>query len=455
MTTTKNNEHKKLNFSSEREQSQACLNSAEHEKNQGRKVLNVPNKREQNQTCSDSAEREGLCPKGNVPNLRFPEFQGEWEMCTFDKIAQYKKGPFGSALKKDIFVPQSEDTIKVYEQQNAIKKDWTLSRYYITKGYFNSHMKQFVAKAGDLIVSCAGTIGEIYELPQDAEEGVFNQALMRVQVNDEAVNKEIFITVFSSIIDKFSRIYSNGSAIKNIPPFADLKKTQVFLPCKEEQKKIAKLLALLDERIATQNKIIDKLQSLIKGIVDCTILRKEKNAIVGDVCSISEQIRAEANIDDIITVRLHGNGVCKSSAENLQLGATQYYRRRAGQLIYGKQNFHNGAIGIVPISLDNGITSKDIPSFDIDEMKCNSVYLLAQLQSPQYYKPAEALTTGTGSKRLKEETFLKMPIVLPNKREQDNIAVLIHRASMNLDYAKRLLELLSIQKQFLLRQMFI
>ena len=358
-------------------------------------------------------------------------------------------------MKKDIFVPQSKDTIKVYEQQNAIKKDWTLSRYYITKGYFNSHMKQFVAKAGDLIVSCAGTIGEIYELPQDAEEGVFNQALMRVQVNDEAVNKEIFITVFSSMIDKFSKIYSNGSAIKNIPPFADLKKTQVFLPCKEEQKKIAKLLVLLDERIATQNKIIDKLQTLIKGIVDSTILRKEKNAIVGDVCSISEQIRAEANIDDIITVRLHGNGVCKSSAENLQLGATQYYRRRAGQLIYGKQNFHNGAIGIVPISLDNGITSKDIPSFDIDEMKCNSVYLLAQLQSPQYYKPAEALTTGTGSKRLKEETFLKMPIVLPNKREQDNIATLIISISANLDQAKKMLDLFSIQKQYLLRQMFI
>ena len=393
--------------------------------------------------------------KLNVPNLRFPEFQGEWEKFTFDEIAQYKKGPFGSALKKDLFVPQSENAIKVYEQQNAIKKDWTLSRYYITKDYFNTYMKQFVAKAGDLIVSCAGTIGEVYELPKDAEEGVFNQALMRVRVNNEIVNKEIFITVFSSIIDKFSKIYSNGSAIKNIPPFADLKRTQVYLPCKEEQIVIAQLLRSLDERIATQNKIIDKLQSLIKGIVDCTILRKGKNAIVGDVCSISEQIRAEANIDDIITVRLHGNGVCKSSAENLQLGATQYYRRRAGQLIYGKQNFHNGAIGIVPISLDNGITSKDIPSFDIDEMKCNSVYLLAQLQSPQYYKPAEALTTGTGSKRLKEETFLKMPIVLPNKREQDNIAVLIHRASMNLDHAKRLLELLSIQKQFLLRQMFI
>ena len=257
--------------------------------------------------------------------------------------------------------------------------------------------------------------------------------------------------------DRFINFAMSGAKGVKMPrgDKEQMKTYEIGLPSIEEQKKIAKLLSLLDERITTQNKIIDKLQSLIKGIVDCTILRKEKNAIVGDVCSISEQIRAEANIDDIITVRLHGNGVCKSSAENLQLGATQYYRRRAGQLIYGKQNFHNGAIGIVPISLDNGITSKDIPSFDIDEMKCNSVYLLAQLQSSQYYKPAEALTTGTGSKRLKEETFLKMPIVLPNKREQDNIAVLIHRASMNLDHAKRLLELLSIQKQFLLRQMFI
>lgn len=248
--------------------------------------------------------------------------------------------------------------------------------------------------------------------------------------------------------------YAQGTKQQNLS-YDILEKFRIAYPNTKEQEKLNKFISLLDERISTQSKIIDKLQSLIKGIVDSTILRKEKNAIVGDVCSISEQIRAEANIDDIITVRLHGNGVCKSSAENLQLGATQYYRRRAGQLIYGKQNFHNGAIGIVPISLDNGITSKDIPSFDIDEMKCNSVYLLAQLQSPQYYKPAEALTTGTGSKRLKEETFLKMPIVLPNKREQDNIATLIISISANLDQAKKMLDLFSIQKQYLLRQMFI
>ena len=195
-------------------------------------------------------------------------------------------------MKKDLFVPQSENAIKVYEQQNAIKKDWTLSRYYITKDYFNAHMKQFVVKAGDLIVSCAGTIGEVYELPKDAEEGVFNQALMRVRVNNGVVNEEIFITVFSSMIDKFSKIYSNGSAIKNIPPFADLKRTQVYLPCKEEQIVIAQLLRSLDERIATQNKIIEKLQSLIKGIRNDVFGKFRKsvgvNAMVGDVLSYEQ-----------------------------------------------------------------------------------------------------------------------------------------------------------------------
>ena len=360
--------------------------------------------------------------KLNVPNLRFPEFQGEWITCKIKEVLSLGNGRDYKHL--------SNGNIPVFG----------------TGGYMTS-VDECLYDGETTFIGRKGSINKPF---------YYNGKFWTVDT--------LFYThSFNSITPKFTYClfqtinwlkYNEASGVPSLSKDT-IEKIKIKIPGLKEQNKIAKLMFSLDERIATQNKIIDKLQSLIKGIVDCTILRKEKNTIVGDVCSISEQIRAEANIDDIITVRLHGKGVCKSSAENLQLGATQYYRRRAGQLIYGKQNFHNGAIGIVPISLDNGITSKDIPSFDIDEMKCNSVYLLAQLQSPQYYKPAEALTTGTGSKRLKEETFLKMPIVLPNKREQDNIAVLIHRVSMNLGHAKKLLELLSIQKQFLLRQMFI
>ena len=398
--------------------------------------------------------------KLNVPNLRFPEFQGEWEKHELGGICEIitdfvAAGSFAS-LRENVKYYQ-EDNYAQLVRTVDLKKDFTNNDFVYVDEFAYDFLWRVQLKEPNIVLPNIGAnIGEKYyvspkDLPKEKNVLGPNAILLRSKCNDTHF---VFFRLSTSSYDNEMKKLVGTSGQ---PKFnkTDLKKVRLFIPSLKEQKKISYFLGLLEERIATQNKIIDKLQSLIKGIVDCTILRKGKNAIVGDVCSISEQIRAEANIDDIITVRLHGNGVCKSSAENLQLGATQYYRRRAGQLIYGKQNFHNGAIGIVPISLDNGITSKDIPSFDIDEMKCNSVYLLAQLQSPQYYKPAEALTTGTGSKRLKEETFLKMPIVLPNKREQDNIAVLIHRASMNLDHAKRLLELLSIQKQFLLRQMFI
>ena len=398
--------------------------------------------------------------KLNVPNLRFPEFQGEWEKHELGGICEIitdfvAAGSFAS-LRENVKYYQ-EDNYAQLVRTVDLKKDFTNNDFVYVDEFAYDFLWRVQLKEPNIVLPNIGAnIGEKYyvspkDLPKEKNVLGPNAILLRSKCNDTHF---VFFRLSTSSYDNEMKKLVGASGQ---PKFnkTDLKKVRLFIPSLKEQKKISYFLGLLEERIATQNKIIDRLQSLIKGIVDCTILRKGKNAIVGDVCSISEQIRAEANIDDIITVRLHGNGVCKSSAENLQLGATQYYRRRAGQLIYGKQNFHNGAIGIVPISLDNGITSKDIPSFDIDEMMCNSVYLLAQLQSPQYYKPAEALTTGTGSKRLKEETFLKMPIVLPNKREQDNIAVLIHRASMNLDHAKRLLELLSIQKQFLLRQMFI
>ena len=412
----------------------------EHEKNQGRKVLNVPNKREQNQTCLDSAEREGLRQKGNVPILRFPEFQGEWEMCRLEDVCSFFSGGTPSSSNKEFYggnIP--------FIRSGELHKEET--ELFITQsGYEHSSAK--MVETGDILLAMYGaTSGDI---AISKINGAINQAILCIRTKH---NKKFIESVWNKHVSKILMKYLQGGQ-GNLS--ADIVKRISFsLPSLAEQERISQFMQLIDERIATQNKVIDKLQSLIKGIVNYTILRKEQNATIGDVCSVSEQIRAEAKIDDIITVRLHGNGVCKSSAENLQLGATQYYRRRAGQLIYGKQNFHNGAIGIVPLCLDNGITSKDIPSFDIDKVKCNYIYLLAQLQSPQYYKPTEALTTGTGSKRLKEETFLKMPIVLPNKREQDNIAVLIHRASMNLDHAKRLLELLTIQKQYLLHQMFI
>ena len=123
-------------------------------------------KKEKEQLIKDKViKKEKALPKIDEDEKLFDLPRG-WEWCRLGDIGIYKKGPFGSALTKSMFVPKGKDTIKVYEQKNAIKKDCTLGDYYVSKEYFESKLKGFEVSAGEIIVSCAGTIGETYILPK-------------------------------------------------------------------------------------------------------------------------------------------------------------------------------------------------------------------------------------------------------------------------------------------------
>ena len=200
----------------------------------------------------------------NIPKIRFKGFTDAWEQRKFGELAEYKKGPFGSAITKSMFVPKSDDSVKVYEQQNAINKDWSLERYFLPKEYAYTRLKAFEVHSGDIIVSCAGTIGEIYEIPDNAEYGVINQALMRVRVNEKIVDKRMFIIAFSNMINEFTRTHSNGSAIKNIPPFADLKPMKVLMPSMEEQRVISEYFEKIDHLITLHQRKCDNMKKIKK-----------------------------------------------------------------------------------------------------------------------------------------------------------------------------------------------
>lgn len=180
------------------------------------------------------------------------EIPSSWKWMRFGEFGSYKKGPFGSALTKAIFVPKADNTIKVYEQKNAIQKDASLGDYYITSDYFEGKMKGFELFPGDIIVSCAGTIGETYIMPDGMEQGIINQALMRMKLMP-SVYVDYFLIYFDVILKQTARKSSKGSAIKNIPPFDELKSYLVPLPPLEEQKrivaKIEELLLICDQLI--------------------------------------------------------------------------------------------------------------------------------------------------------------------------------------------------------------
>ena len=190
------------------------------------------------------------------------EVPGSWVWCTLGDLAFYKKGPFGSSLTKAMFVPKSNDTYKVYEQKNAIQKDNTLGSYFITKEKYDS-LIGFAIQPYDIIVSCAGTIGETYVLPQNSQEGIINQALMLIRLYSREI-EQFYLLYFDFILKEEAYKESKGTAIKNIPPFDVLKGFHIPLPPISEQQRILKEIEHWFSLIDTIERGKDDLQTTIK-----------------------------------------------------------------------------------------------------------------------------------------------------------------------------------------------
>ena len=222
------------------------------------------------------AEKERLIKEGKIKkskkstkasdtphyeNVPF-EVSSSWVWCTLGDLAFYKKGPFGSSLTKAMFVPKSNDTYKVYEQKNAIQKDNTLGSYFITKEKYDS-LIGFAIQPYDIIVSCAGTIGETYVLPQNSQEGIINQALMLIRLYSREI-EQFYLLYFDFILKEEAYKESKGTAIKNIPPFDVLKGFHIPLPPISEQQRILKEIEHWFSLIDIIERGKDDLQTTIK-----------------------------------------------------------------------------------------------------------------------------------------------------------------------------------------------
>ena len=143
-----------------------------------------------------------------------------------------------------MFVPETTpNRIKVYEQKNAIQHDSSLGNYYISYDKY-CEMIGFTVNPLDFIVSCAGTIGEIYKLPKTAPIGIINQALMKVTLINEEIS-DYFEILFYDVLHKLSE-KAKGTAIKNIAPFEVLKPALIKLPPIQEQKRISEKLKIIN-----------------------------------------------------------------------------------------------------------------------------------------------------------------------------------------------------------------
>ena len=251
---------------------------------------------------------------------------------------------------------------------------------------------------------------------------------------------------------------------------SDFYRIVISFPSNIEQEKISSFLSMIDERIQAQSKIINDLKTLktatAKKIFSQEFRFKDdkgndfsewEEILLGEVMSIPEKTKAQ-NIDKnkLLTVKLHLKGVLKNdNTDTLSFGATNYFIRKKGQFIYGKQNLFNGAFDIIPDEFDGFLSSGDVPTLEINNSKINSSFLLYLMGRKEFYKPLEDFATGSGSKRIHEKTLLGIKIPFPSLPEQTKIANFLSAIDSKIDMETQLLQKLEEQKKFLLQNMFV
>lgn len=203
-----------------------------------------------------------------VPEIRFPEFTSDWEQRKVTELLKnsssaMKIGPFGSALKKEYFV---EEGVKVYAQENAFTGDFSIGDYYITEDKYKE-LKSCELYPGDLVISMMGTIGACAIFPKNAEKGIMNSHLLRLQFNNEVIPEYIMYLLRDSVLirKQIDRL-SVGSIMSGLSSSV-VKKLVFPIPKLAEQKRIAGYFENLDNLIAFQQQELDGYKELKKGLL--------------------------------------------------------------------------------------------------------------------------------------------------------------------------------------------
>ena len=373
----------------------------------------------------------------DVPHLRFPEFSGEWERKRLKDVCNIRTGNKNTQDKSDNGIYPFYVRSQIVERINS----WTFDG-------------EAILTAGDGV-----GVGKVFHY-STGKIGVHQRVYI---LSDFKCDGKYLYSYFAGYFYNRVKRMSAKNSVDSVrmEMIADM---PIALPSIEEQKKIGHLLALLDDRIATQNKIIEKLQSLIKGIVDelMTVLLKGElypfaslyiKAGEGGTptTSVSKYYSGGSipfiKIDDLSQKYLTSN---KDFITELGMQKSSAWLIPSQSVIYS-----NGAtIGAISINKYPVCTKQGILGI-VPNINVNVEYLYLLMSSSYFSKEVgRIITEGTmKTAYLKDINHIKSP--LPSKAQQQNITNLTSSIEKKLSMEQNCLKFLKLQKQHLLRTMFI
>ena len=406
--------------------------------------------------------------KLNVPNLRFPEFQGEWEKYELGDICDIitdfvAAGSFASL----------RENVKYYQENNYaqlirtidLKNNFTNSDFvYVDEVAYDFLWRVQLKEPNIVLPNIGANIGEKYyvkpqDLPKNKNVLGPNAILLRSKCNDTHF---VYFRLSTSSYDNEMKKLVGASGQ---PKFnkTDLKKVSLFMPSLIEQKRIAYFLALLEERIATQNKIIEDLKKLKSAIIEKHYCKVEKQiACVGDlgepfsVGNLAKDDLTETGIPCVIYGELFTTyGETISQIESHTYKTEGIILSKKGDLLFPSSTTVDAMSLIAPsvINMDGVILGGDMFGIHISP-NFNAQYLsyyfnhIAKRQLAKFAK-------GSTIIHLHYADIEKAKLLLPSLEEQNRMAKCLVTLDDKIKKERTFFDLLNSQKAYLLCHMFI
>ena len=388
--------------------------------------------------------------------MRFPEFSGEWEETTLGKISEITKG---SGISKDQLSEQGSPCILYGELYTKYKSEVIGVVYSRTELESSSLVK---SKANDVIIPCSG------------ETAIDISTARCVPFNNILLGGDLNIIRLKHDDGGFFAYQLNGARKKDIARVAqgvsvvhlygeNLKHIRVYHPVIEEQKKITRLLSLIDERIAIQNKIIEKLESLIKGLSQRLLSPKQgwTSYKLDELCQIKSgysgiqvSFQTAYKVSRIETISNH---CINMSRIGFVKEIPQEYKLRVGDILFSNINSVQYIGNTAFIDKDYGLYhGMNLLRIVPDSRIVFPRFIHLLLCSERLLRHFQSICNKAVSQASINQTSLgKTIMTIPSYKEQQHICSIIESVERKLDIETSLLKMLQYQKQYLLRQMFI
>lgn len=386
----------------------------------------------------------------------------DWKIVHLEDITKKKgliRGPFGGSLKKEIFVTNG---FKVYEQRNAIYKSVKLGEYFIDGKKFEE-LKRFEIRKDDFIISCSGTIGRIFRLPENSPIGVINQALLKITIDFDLVNLDFFQQYFE--YDKFQHLIidnTQGGAMSNLVGMDLFRKTPFPLLGIEEQKKIAEILSIWGTAIELKEKLIEEKMEFKEGTMQNIIFAQMNDASSWKFAKFKEIFKIikrpidkhpEEEYKRLTVKRRLGGVQLRDTKKGKEILVDSQHIVKEGDFVISNRQVFHGAIGVVQKKLENAIVSTD---YSI--LRCNEgfdmEFLFYCMYSPQFKKTIIKRTQGVTEEKfvfLFNEWYKTLGLHIPSIDEQKSTVSVLNNLNENIQILTNEVAQLKEQKRGLMQ----